>query len=124
MDSDGGWTALRNEVITNASGLCSRCGKIGADTVIQGRVGGELVAAHTRCAVGLGPPADKPNPLPERQVIRPHAQVHCIAYPQTWIGEVLEMRDILVDGQPQHGADVRWPDAQVEGWFPLSMLRV
>jgi hypothetical protein len=51
-------------------------------------------------------------------------QVRCFAHPPNWIGEVPELRDILVGGQPQPGADVRWPDAQVEGWFPLSMLRV
>lgn len=124
QEPDDGWAALRSEVITNAGGVCSRCGKTGADTVMQSWVDQELVAAHTRCAVGLGPPPDR---LPERREspgIHPRARVRCIAYPQTWVGEVLEVRDILVDGQPQRGADVRWPDAQVEGWFPLSMLRV
>jgi hypothetical protein len=124
QNSDGGWTALRGELITNAGGVCSRCGKTGADTVMQGWVDDVLVAAHTRCAVGLGPPVDAPRPLPERPLIRRNAQVRCIAYPQAWVGEVLEVRDIFVDGQPQPGADVRWPDAHVEGWFPLSMLRV
>ena len=124
QDSDDGWSVLRSKVITSASGVCSRCGKTGADTVIQSWVGDDLVAAHTRCAVGLGPPANAPDPIPDRQVIRPHAAVHCTAYPHAWVGEVLEVREILVDGQPQHGADVRWPDAQVDGWFPLSMLRV
>lgn len=52
----GGWTVLRREVINDAAGICVRCGLSGADTATPGWDGGNLVAAHTRCVVGLGPP--------------------------------------------------------------------
>ena len=55
-DTDGGWTAARRAVIDEAAGLCARCGRAGADTAIRGWGAMELVAAHTRCVVGLGPP--------------------------------------------------------------------
>ena len=52
---EGGWTAQRLAVINEAGGVCARCGFAGADTVIRGWVDEQLVAAHTRCVVGLGP---------------------------------------------------------------------
>jgi hypothetical protein len=55
-DDDGGWTVRRREVIDNAAGVCARCGMTGADTATCGWHGEELVAAHTRCVVGLGAP--------------------------------------------------------------------
>jgi hypothetical protein len=61
---EGGWTVLRREVIDDAAGICIRCGMTGADTATPGWDGGNLVAAHTRCVVGLGPPAaTSPSPL-------------------------------------------------------------
>jgi hypothetical protein len=54
---DGGWTLQRLEVINDAAGVCARCEMTGADTVIRGWVDERLVAVHTRCVVGLGPPA-------------------------------------------------------------------
>lgn len=51
----GGWTVQRLAVINDAAGVCSRCGMTGADTVVRGWVDEDLVAAHTRCVVGLGP---------------------------------------------------------------------
>ena len=59
ITDDGGWTALRLEVISEAAGVCARCGTYGADTVVRGWVDEQLVAAHTRCVVGLGP--DRPG---------------------------------------------------------------
>ena len=53
---DGGWTVRRREVINDAAGICVRCGMAGADTATRGWHGEDLVAAHTRCVVGLGPP--------------------------------------------------------------------
>jgi hypothetical protein len=59
----GSWTVRRREVIAAAAGVCTRCGMTGADTVIRGWVDRELVAVHTRCVVGLGPPdADRACP--------------------------------------------------------------
>ena len=55
-DDDGGWTFRRREVVDEAAGVCARCGIAGADTAIRGWGAAELVAAHTRCVVGLGPP--------------------------------------------------------------------
>jgi hypothetical protein len=55
----GGWTVLRLEVINDAAGVCARCGMDGADTVVRGWFDEQLVAAHTRCVVGLGP--DRPE---------------------------------------------------------------
>jgi hypothetical protein len=52
----GGWTALRREVIDRDSGRCAICGWHAADTAFHSWEAGELVAAHTRCVVGLGPP--------------------------------------------------------------------
>jgi hypothetical protein len=52
----GGWTALRREVIDRDSGRCGICGWHAADTAFQSWEAGDLVAAHTRCVVGLGPP--------------------------------------------------------------------
>ena len=56
LDGDGGWTARRLQVLDDAAGRCARCGMPGADTATPGWFGEELVAAHTRCVVGLGPP--------------------------------------------------------------------
>jgi len=52
----GGWTLQRLQVLNDASGMCARCGRAGADTAIRGWADEHLVAAHTRCVVGLGPP--------------------------------------------------------------------
>jgi hypothetical protein len=52
----GGWTALRREVIERDSGVCALCGWHAADTAFHSWEAGDLVAAHTRCVVGLGPP--------------------------------------------------------------------
>ena len=56
LADDGGWTVLRLAVINDASGICARCGISGADTATPGWSDDRLVAAHTRCVVGLGPP--------------------------------------------------------------------
>ena len=56
VDDQGGWTVRRLQVLNDASGICARCGLPGADTAIRGWVDENLVAAHTRCVVGLGPP--------------------------------------------------------------------
>ena len=58
---EGGWTLRRLMVIDHAAGVCVRCGMAGADTATRGWNAEEwdaeeLVAAHTRCVVGLGPP--------------------------------------------------------------------
>jgi hypothetical protein len=55
--NEGGWTVVRLQVIHEAAGICVRCGMAGADTATRGWDGGDLAAAHTRCVVGLGPPA-------------------------------------------------------------------
>ena len=55
-DDEGGWTIRRLQVIDDAAGRCARCEMPGADTATTGWYGEELVAAHTRCVVGLGPP--------------------------------------------------------------------
>lgn len=62
---EGGWTVRRREVINDAAGICARCGMSGADTATQGWDDGELVAAHTRCVVGLGPPSAARAGAPE-----------------------------------------------------------
>ncbi|MBV9921469.1 MAG: hypothetical protein JOY78_11530 [Pseudonocardia sp.] len=51
-----GWTARRREVIERDSGVCALCGQEAADTASHSSELGDLVAAHTRCVVGLGPP--------------------------------------------------------------------
>jgi hypothetical protein len=51
-----GWTARRREVITRDAGVCALCGRDAADTASHSPELGDLVAAHTRCVVGLGPP--------------------------------------------------------------------
>ncbi len=56
LAGDGGWTARRLQVVDDAAGRCARCGMPGADTATPGWFGEELVAAHTSCVVGLGPP--------------------------------------------------------------------
>lgn len=61
-DDEGGWAVRRREVITDASGVCTRCGMPGADTATRGWVDDTLVAAHTRCVVGLGPPRGRDRP--------------------------------------------------------------
>ena len=53
----GGWTALRREVIERASGRCALCGEYRADTAFRSWEADDLLAAHTSCVVGLGPPA-------------------------------------------------------------------
>ena len=53
----GGWTALRHEVIERASGRCALCGGNSADTAFRRWEADDLLAAHTSCVVGLGPPA-------------------------------------------------------------------
>ena len=53
----GGWTALRREVIERASGRCALCGRHSADTAFRSWEADDLLAAHTSCVVGLGPPA-------------------------------------------------------------------
>jgi hypothetical protein len=60
-DDEGGWTFRRRAVIDHAAGVCVRCGMAGADTATRGWDVEDgnvdmLVAAHTRCVVGLGPP--------------------------------------------------------------------
>jgi hypothetical protein len=52
----GGWTLQRLQALNDASGLGPRCGMAGADTATRGWAEEHLVAAHTRCVVGLGPP--------------------------------------------------------------------
>jgi len=52
-----GWTARRHEVIERDLGVCALCGQQAADTACHSQEVGDLVAAHTRCVVGLGPPA-------------------------------------------------------------------
>ena len=52
-----GWTARRYEVIARDSGVCALCGRQAADTACHSQEVGDLVAAHTRCVVGLGPPS-------------------------------------------------------------------
>jgi len=53
----GGWNALRREVIEQASGRCALCGEPAADTAFRRWEADDLLAAHTSCVVGLGPPA-------------------------------------------------------------------
>ena len=53
----GGWTVLRREVIERASGRCALCGRHAADTAFRSWEADDLIAAHTSCVVGLGPPA-------------------------------------------------------------------
>jgi hypothetical protein len=53
----GGWTALRREVVERASGRCALCGEPAADTAFRRWEADDLLAAHTSCVVGLGPPA-------------------------------------------------------------------
>jgi hypothetical protein len=50
-----GWAAQRLAVIHQASGVCARCGAVGADTAFRSWDSDELLAGHTRCVVGLGP---------------------------------------------------------------------
>jgi hypothetical protein len=57
-EDEGGWTIRRLQVIDDAADRCSRCGMTGADTATRGWFGEELVAAHTRCVVRLGPPPE------------------------------------------------------------------
>jgi hypothetical protein len=52
----GGWTLQWLQALNDASGLGPRCGMAGADTATRGWAEEHLVAAHTRCVVGLGPP--------------------------------------------------------------------
>lgn len=56
LADESGWTVRRREVIDDAAGVCARCGMAGADTATHGWGNADLVAAHTRCVVGLGPP--------------------------------------------------------------------
>jgi hypothetical protein len=59
-DPDG-WHARRQEVIDRASGVCALCGLLGADTAFRDWNSDDLLAAHTRCVVGLGPPPVHPR---------------------------------------------------------------
>jgi hypothetical protein len=59
-DPDG-WHARRREVIDRASGICALCGLAGADTAFRDWHAEDLLAAHTRCVVGLGPPPTRPG---------------------------------------------------------------
>jgi hypothetical protein len=61
VTDDGGWTVQRLEVINDAAGVCARCGLTGADTAVRGWIDDQLVAAHTRCVVGLGPARAEPD---------------------------------------------------------------
>jgi Type II CAAX prenyl endopeptidase Rce1-like len=61
LTNDDGWTVQRLEVINDAAGICARCGLTGSDTAVRGWAGDQLVAAHTRCVVGLGPPRPETN---------------------------------------------------------------
>lgn len=56
IDSDTGWTARRHEVIDQFGGVCALCARDGADTAYRAFDADDLIAAHTRCVVGLGPP--------------------------------------------------------------------
>ena len=53
----GGWAALRDAVIESAAGRCVLCGRHSADTAFRRWEADDLLAAHTSCVVGLGPPA-------------------------------------------------------------------
>lgn len=69
-DDEGGWAVRRREVIEDAFGVCTRCGMPGADTATRGWVDETLVAAHTRCVVGLGPPSGRDAAGPSRRAAR------------------------------------------------------
>ena len=45
------------EVVERASGRCALCGEPAADTAFRRWEADDLLAAHTSCVVGLGPPA-------------------------------------------------------------------
>lgn len=68
-DGPGGWTAARRAVVDEASGVCARCGTAGAETAVRGWGAADLVAAHTRCVVGLGPPAPTPTAAATRLLV-------------------------------------------------------
>jgi len=51
----GGWAAQRLAVVEQAGGVCACCGATGADTAFRNWDSAQLLAAHTRCVVGLGP---------------------------------------------------------------------
>ena len=53
----GAWNDRRHEVIDRAFGVCGLCGRRGADTAFRSWDPGDLIAAHTRCIVGLGSPS-------------------------------------------------------------------
>jgi 5-methylcytosine-specific restriction endonuclease McrA len=57
----GGWTAVRREVIARADGRCALCGRPAADTAFRSWEADDLIAAHTSCVVGIGPPARVPD---------------------------------------------------------------
>jgi hypothetical protein len=57
----GGWAAQRFAVVEQAGGICARCGRTGADTAFRTWERAELLAAHTRCVVGLGPAIATPT---------------------------------------------------------------
>jgi hypothetical protein len=63
------WHARRREVIDQASGICSICGLAGADTAFRDWNAEDLLAAHTRCVVGLGPPRARPDHHTARSTI-------------------------------------------------------
>jgi hypothetical protein len=55
------WHARQHDVIDRAAGVCARCGLPGADTTFRHWNGDDLLAAHTRCVLGLGPPPTRPG---------------------------------------------------------------
>jgi len=57
----GGWAAQRLAVVEQAGGICARCGRTGADTAFRSWDSAQLLAAHTRCVVGLGPAITTPT---------------------------------------------------------------
>lgn len=68
------WRARRHEVINQASGLCALCGLAGADTAFRDWDADDLLAAHTRCVVGLGPVGTTAGqPTAQRQPGSPRA---------------------------------------------------
>jgi hypothetical protein len=55
------WHTRRRQVIDQALGICALCGLAGADTAFRDWNADDLLAAHTRCVVGLGPPPARPS---------------------------------------------------------------
>jgi hypothetical protein len=55
------WHARQREVIDQARGVCALCGLPGADTAFRDWNSDDLLAVHTRCLLGLGPPPTHPG---------------------------------------------------------------